>query len=336
MRIAVDAMGGDFAPREIVRGAAEAVDLPSVTKVYLVGDETAIRKELAACGAAAASPKLEVRHASEVVEMGEHPAQAVRRKRDSSIGRCVDLAKSGEADAVVSAGNTGAVVVAATLKLRTLSGVERPSIAMVMPTRRRPFVLIDAGANVDCPPTDLLQFAVMGSVYARVILGRDNPVVGLLSIGGEDIKGNEITKEAFGFLSRTRLNFRGNVEGHDLFHGETDVVVCDGFIGNIVLKTSESVAIAIGHWMKHEFTRNPLRIVGASLLRGALKAMKGRMDPELYGGAPLLGINGVCIITHGASSSTAILHAIRVACESVGHDVNHLIVDEMKKLETVA
>lgn len=331
MRIAVDAMGGDHAPREVVRGAAEAAaSLPSGSKVYLVGDETAIRKELD--GVPGRSGNIELRHASEVVGMDETPAQGVRRKRDSSIGRAVDMVKEGEADAVVSAGNTGAVVVAATLKLRTLEGVERPSIAAVMPTRARPFILIDAGANIDCNPALLAQFAAMGAVYSRVILGQTNPSVGLLSIGGEEIKGNETTKETFKLLNKSRLNFRGNVEGHDVFEGKTDVVVCDGFVGNIVLKTSESIAVAIGHWMKDEFRRNPIRLLGLSLLSGAVRAMKRRMDPETYGGAPLLGVNGVCIITHGASSRRAIYHAIRNAADSVHHHLNEEIIAEVAAL----
>lgn len=329
MRIAVDAMGGDHAPAEIVKGAVEAAErLPSLSKVLLVGDAQAIKRELEACPHV--SEKVEIRHASEVIAMDETPAQAVRRKKDSSISKAVDLVKDGEADAVVSAGNTGAFVVAATLKLRTLEGVERPAIATVLPTVDRPLVLIDAGANTDCTPKFLYQFAVMGHVYSKAIMGQADPVVGLMSIGGEDTKGNEITKETFGLLSNSPLNFRGNVEGHDLFQGKIDVVVCDGFVGNIVLKTSESVAHAIGYWMKQEFRQNPVRILGACLLKGALSVMKRRMDPEMYGGAPLLGVNGICIITHGASSRRAIFHAVRVACESVHHHLNQVIVSEMR------
>ncbi|MFC1462494.1 phosphate acyltransferase PlsX [Verrucomicrobiota bacterium] len=332
MRIAVDAMGGDHAPRETVRGSmAAARDLSGISKIFLVGEEESVRRELDAYGPP--SDKIEVRPASEVIAMDEMPAQAVRRKKDSSIGRAVDMVKKGEADAVVSAGNTGAVVVAATLKLRTLEGVERPAIAVVMPTEDRPFILVDAGANIDCDVRLLRQFAVMGNVYSRVLMDRESPVVGLLSIGGEDTKGNETTREAFGVLSGSNLNFRGNIEGHDLFRGETDVVVCDGFVGNIVLKTSESTARAIGHWMKQEFRRNLLRILGTGLLWGALRAMKKRMDPETYGGALLLGVNGVCIITHGASSSRAIFHAIRVARESVHHHLNQLIMEDIAGME---
>jgi glycerol-3-phosphate acyltransferase PlsX len=331
MRIAVDAMGGDYAPSEIVKGAVAAAEGLPVSKVFLVGDENAIRTELSKCGKV--SSKIEVCHASQMIDMDEAPAQAVRRKKDSSIGRAVDLVKNGDADAVVSAGNTGAVVVASTLKLRTLEVVERPAIAAVLPTRGRPFVLIDAGANIDCDATLLTQFAAMGSVYSQVILGRKSPVVGLLSIGGEATKGNEITKEAFAKLENSGLNFRGNVEGHDLFEGNTDVVVCDGFVGNVVLKTSESIASAIGHWMSEEFKKNPIRLIGVGFLQGALRAMKKRLDPELYGGALLMGVNGVCIITHGASSSKAIFHAIRVACESVDHHLNDLITEKIGGIE---
>jgi len=331
MRIAVDAMGGDHAPREIVAGAVDAArELSGLDRIFLVGDKPTVEAELAAHSAVPGL--IEVRHASEVVDMDESPALAIRRKKDSSIGRSVDLVKSGEADAVVSAGNTGAAVVASTLKLRTLDGIGRPAIAAIMPTQDRPFVLIDAGANIDCNAKLLTQFAVMGSLYARVILGHPEPSVGLLSIGGEDVKGNEITKEAFKLLSDSSLNFVGNVEGHDLFAGTTDVAVCDGFVGNVVLKTSESVATAVGHWIKQELTSNPIRMAGSALLRGAFKALKKRMDPESYGGAPLLGVKGVCIITHGASSSRAILHAIRVASESVHQHLNEMIVGELERM----
>ena len=331
MRIAVDAMGGDHAPREIVKGAVKAArGLKGVSRIILVGDEQAIRKELALHGAI--PDLIEVMHASDVVAMDEAPAQAVRRKKDSSIGRAVDLVKAGEADAVVSAGNTGAVVVAATLKLRTLAHIERPAIATIMPTANRRAVLVDAGANTDCTPKMLTQFAVMGSVYARVILGQKSPVVGLLSIGGEASKGNEITKETFRMLSDSPLNFCGNVEGHDLFEGHTDVVVCDGFVGNVVLKTCESTAKAMAHWLKQEFTRTPWRTLGALMLKGAVRDMKKKTDPELQGGAPLLGAKGVCIITHGSSSYRAIYHAIRVAAESVHHHLNEVIVSEAEKM----
>jgi glycerol-3-phosphate acyltransferase PlsX len=335
MRIAVDAMGGDHAPLEIVAGAVQAAKgIPGLTTLFLVGQESAIREELAKYGEVPS--KIVIRHAAETIGMDESPALAIRKKKDNSISRCMDMVKAGEADAVVSAGNTGAMVVGATLKLRTLDGIQRPAIATVIPTMGRPVVLIDAGANTDCAPDLLVEFALMGSVYAREILGTRNPVVGLLSIGGEESKGNEITKEAFRLLSAAPVNFRGNVEGHDIFVGETDVIVCDGFVGNVVLKTSESVAHAIGSWLKKEFKANPIRLMGALLLKGAIKSLKNRMDPELFGGAPLLGANGVCIISHGSSSRKAIFNAVRVACEAVGHHVNEHIVEEARKLNKTA
>lgn len=330
MRVAVDAMGGDHAPKEVVAGAVMAAELPAITELILVGDEQAIRRELE--GGRGDQSKIRVRHAAQVVEMGEAPAQAVRRKRDSSIGVAVDLVKQGEADAVMSAGNTGAAVAASTLKLRTLEGIDRAAIATVMPTKKTPVVLLDAGANIDCTPLHLCQFALMGSVYSKSILGREQPVVGLLSIGGEAGKGNEVTKKTYTDLEASELNFRGNVEGRDMFEGDTDVVVCDGFVGNIVLKTSESAAQVITSWLKRELKANPFRMAATLMLRGVFKTLKKRLDPEMYGGAPLLGVNGVCIIAHGGSSRRAIYHAIRVASEAVTHKVNDEIVNGIKDL----
>ena len=233
---------------------------------------------------------------------------------------------------MLSAGNTGAVVAASTLKLRPLKGIQRPAIATVMPTPKKPFVLLDAGANTECSAELIVQFAVMGSVYSKLILHCDNPIVGSMSVGTEDNKGNEVTKEVFRLLSESHLNFKGNIEGHDLFEGEIDVAVCDGFTGNVILKTSESVGHAVSAWIKKEFTSNPLRILGAVFLSGAIRTMKQRMNPESYGGAPLLGVNGICIICHGVSSSTAIFHAIRVGAESVKLDLNRKINEELERL----
>ncbi|HMO50774.1 MAG TPA: phosphate acyltransferase PlsX [Kiritimatiellia bacterium] len=332
MRIAVDAMGGDFAPREIVAGAVRAArELEAVEVLHLVGDQAAIEKELSRLGPL--SPKIKILHASEVVGMDESPANAVRRKKDSSIARSVDLVKIGEADAVFSAGSTGAAVASCQLKLRTAEGVIRPAIATVFPSPTKPFLLLDAGATPDCTPQILRQFAVMGSVYSREILGVRQPRIGLMSIGEEDAKGNETTKETFSLLERSPLNFAGNIEGHDLFEGEIDVVVCDGFTGNVILKTAESVGHAISTWIKQEFTQNPVRILGALLLRGALKSFKRKINPETYGGAPLLGINGTCSIGHGSSSAYAAFNGIRVAAEAVAHNINHLMVEEIKNVE---
>ncbi len=328
MRIAVDAMGGDFAPAEIVKGTVEAANLyPAIKRLYLVGNKDAIERELKEAGPVPAS--IEVLHASEVVTMDEAPAAAIRRKKDSSIGRAVDLVKAGEADAVFSAGSTGAAVAASALKLRTLKGVDRPAIAVVLPTRTGFTVLLDAGANTDCTPEWLCQFAVMGSAYSRAILKKEQPTIGLLSIGGEDSKGNDTTKEAFRRLDKSDLSFLGNVESHDLFDGKVDVVVCDGFVGNVVLKTSEAAARAIGRWLKEEFTRNTFRMMGALMLKKALGSIKERSDPEMYGGAPLLGVNGACIIGHGSSSRVAVRNAIRVSTEWVKEDINTHIEEQV-------
>lgn len=331
MRIAVDAMGGDHAPGEIVPGCVEAVrTIQGVTRIMLVGDHAKIRHELEKCGS---SPdEIEIVHATEVVEMGEAPALALRRKKDSSIGRAVDLVKAGEADAVFSAGNTGAAVAAATLKLRKLKGVDRPAIATVLPTQRHPFVLLDAGANPDCTAQMLCQFAVMGNVYAREILGVEKPKVGLLSIGEEDAKGNELTKQTFKTLQASHLNFVGNVESHDIFEGEVDVAICDGFTGNVVLKTGEAVARAMRRWLRDEFTASFIRKIGAAILKPAFNTIKERSDSETSGGAPLLGANGLVFIGHGSSSRRAVYNAVRVIRDSFQHDINHHITDDVARL----
>ncbi len=333
MRIAVDAMGGDYAPREIVAGAVQAAqEIAGVEAMFLVGHEKQINEELGKLKQQVPGT-VKIVHASQVVEMDESPASAVRRKKDSSIARACDLVKNGEADALFSAGSTGAAVASCQLKWRTLEGVQRPGIATVFPSPTKPFLLIDAGATPDATPEILRQFAVMGSVYSREILGVASPKVGLMSIGEEDAKGNEITKETFRLLEKSHLNFSGNIEGHDLFEGEIDVVVCDGFVGNVILKTAESVGHAMSTWIKQEFTKNAFRIAGALLLRGALKAFKKKVNPETYGGAPLLGVNGICTIGHGSSSAYAALNGIRAAAEAVKQDINHIIVEEVKRLE---
>lgn len=325
-------MGGDFAPGALVEGSVRAArELKTLSKLILVGDETRLKAELARHGAT--PPLISIHHCSEVIEMGESPATAVRRKKDSSINRAIDLVKEGQADAIFSAGSTGAQVASSQLKLRTLDGIQRPAIATVFPSPTKPFVLLDAGANTDCTPEMLLQFAVMGMVYSREILKVPNPRVGLMSIGEEDAKGNATTKETFTLLSRSGLNFAGNIEGHDLFEGEVDVVVCDGFVGNVVLKTSESVAHAVSVWLKQEFKANLIRIFGAICLVGALKSLKHKLDPSQYGGAPLLGVRGVSIIGHGSSNATAVFNGIRTSAEAVKQDINHLIVDEVKKVQ---
>lgn len=331
MRIAVDAMGGDHAPQAIVEGAVNAVrECPAIACLYLVGNESDLRAEIARCGGG--NDRVEIRHAAEVIGMGESAAASVRRKKDSSINRAMDLVKNGEADAVFAAGSTGAAVAAAMLKLRTLEGVRRPGIAVAMPTPSdKPVVLIDGGATTDCSPEILMQFAIMGAAYSRKVIGRSKPKVGLMSVGTEESKGNALSKETYDLLEHAPVQFIGNIEGHDLFEGDVDVVVCDGFTGNVVLKTSESVAHAIGFWLKRELTRNPLRILGALLLSGGLRSLKKKTSQKTYGGAPLLGVNGICIIGHGSSDATAAKNGILQAARAVELRLNESILEGVRQ-----
>ena len=329
-------MGGDFGPPALVAGSVMALrEYPRIEKLFLVGDSPKIEAELKkhACN----DGRVEIVHSTQVVEMSDKPVESVRRKKDSSISRAVDLVKHGSADAVVSAGHTGAAVASTTIKLRTLPGVERPGIASVIPTESNLFVLIDAGANVDAKPMHLLQYGIMGSVYSRHVLGYDNPCVGLMSIGEEDVKGSEFTREVFKMLKESQLNFRGNIEGHDLFAHPVEVVVCDGFVGNVILKTCESVGDAVFKWLKHELMKTKVRMAGAYLAQGAFRTIKKKVNYETYGGSPLLGVNGICIIAHGASTPLAIKNALRVAAESIEHEVNPHIVEEIRRYnETTA
>jgi phosphate acyltransferase len=330
MKIALDAMGGDFGPPHIVGGAVLALnEYPRIDKLFLVGDTPQIEAELKKHGCN--DRRIEILHATQVVEMKDSAIDAVRRKKDSSVSRAVDLVKKGEAAAIVSAGHTGAAVAATTIKLRTLPGIDRPGIAAIIPSETNVFVLIDAGANSDAKPEHLVQYGIMGSVYSRHVLGYPNPCVGLMSIGGEDVKGTDLTKEVFKMLKQSSLNFRGNVEGHDLFDDPVEVVVCDGFVGNVILKTCESVAGAVFNWLKHELTQNKVRMAGAFLARNAFRTIKKKLNYEEYGGMPLLGVNGICIIAHGASTPLAIKNALRVAAESIEHQVNPHIVEEVRR-----
>ncbi|MGZ5552430.1 MAG: phosphate acyltransferase PlsX [Chthoniobacterales bacterium] len=336
MKIALDAMGGDFGPPNLVGGAVMALrEYPRIERLFLVGDTPQIESELKTHGCN--DRRIEIVHSTQVVEMADKPVESVRRKKDSSISRAVDLIKYGKAEAVVSAGHTGAAVASTTIKLRMLPGVERPGIASVIPTESNLFVLIDAGANVDARPMHLLQYGIMGSVYSRHVLRFENPCVGLMSIGGEDIKGSEFTREVFKMLKESSLNFRGNVEGNDLFADPVEVVVCDGFVGNVILKTCEATGDAIFKWLKHELTKNAKRIAGAYLAQSAFKTIRKKVNYEEYGGSPLLGVNGICIIAHGASTPLAIKNALRVAVESIEHEVNPHIVEEVRRYhETTA
>ncbi len=305
-------MGADLGAGVVVAGAVAAAREPG-TAVILVGQEAEVRRHLPAGGADVC-----VVHAAEVVGMGESPSAALRRKKHSSIRVGLDLVKRGEADAFVSAGNTGAVMATALVVLGPLPGVERPAIAIVIPTKTGRAVLLDAGANVDCKPRHLHQFAIIGSVYAQAVLGSVAPRVGLLSIGEEESKGNELTREAFRELEEDgALRFIGNVEGRHLFDGDVDVAVCDGFTGNVALKISEGVAGLVVSILREELTRDVWARAGALLMRRSLRRFKRRLDYAEYGGAPLFGVDGVCIIGHGRSSPNAIRNAIRVAGECV-------------------
>lgn len=328
MKIAIDAMGGDKAPDVNVRGAKEALRLYSnITKLLLVGDEDTLKAECRTHGLD--DKRIEIVHAPELVEMDESALKSLRKKKQSSIAIATDLVKSGDADAVVSAGNTGAAVAAATLKLRLLKGVERAGIASTIPNEYGVCNIMDAGANPEAKAAHLIGYAVMGSVYAKHVLRvSGNPVVGLMSNGEEDEKGTAFTKETFALLKKLQdsgkapFEFIGNVEGHDLFETRLDVCLCDGFTGNIILKSCEATAKAMSKWLKLEFKRSPFRMMGAIMSKGAFGAVKDRTNYESYGGSPLLGVNGVCIIAHGSSSALAIQNALRVAAETVEHKVN--------------
>jgi glycerol-3-phosphate acyltransferase PlsX len=316
MRIAIDAMGGDLAPQEIVKGAVAAAG-PGVEIVF-VGDRPAIEREFA--GLAVDPGEAEIVHAEETVAMGEPARTAVRRRR-SSIWIACDLVKRGQAQALVSAGNTAATMAIGTVCMGRLPGIDRPAIATVIPTLSGQAVLLDVGANVDCSTTNIAQFAVMGTVYAEAVLGMERPRVGLLSIGEEEIKGNVLTRSSHSALSECGLNFCGNVEGRDIFSGQFDVVVCDGFVGNVVLKVSEGVAEMTFRAIRQEVGRSLLSRIPMLMLRSAFSRLRAKMDYAEYGGAPLLGIQGVCIVAHGRSDARAIASAVRKARQTVDGDV---------------
>jgi len=331
MRIALDAMGGDKGLETNVEGASIALEaLPCIKQLYLVGDKEKI--ENAINKYSINIEKIEIAHASEIVEMHESPANAIRRKKNSSISVATDLVKNGTCEAIVSAGNTGAAVTAATLKLRNLNGIDRAGIASPIPNEYGMSYLLDAGANPEAKPQHLLQYAVMGSVYSSYVHGKESPKIGLMSNGAEEEKGTTFTKEVFGLLKESNLNFIGNIEGHDLFSKEVDVVVCDGFTGNIILKTCEATAKAVAKWVSEEIQKNTLGKIGGALVKPAFKAAMARGSYEEYGGSPLLGTNGICIIAHGGSSPLAIKNAIRVASESVTQRINPHIEEEIAKL----
>ena len=323
-------MGGDHGCEVVIEGVQAALQAyHGISELHLVGDEPQI--QAAMNRARLRDDRIRVVHASEVLTMEDKPLDVLRRKRDCSMARALDLIKQGQGDAVISRGNTGGLMAAATVKLRPLENVERPAIATVLPTPDRYFLLLDAGANAECKPLHLAQFAIMGSVYSREILGNARPRVGVLSNGKEEMKGNDLTREAVDLCRRLDLNFLGYVEGHDLFEDRVDVVVTDGFIGNIVLKTCESLGKAVRVMLESELTRNPLRRLGAALAYGGLRSIKRRMNADSYGGAPLLGLNGIVIKAHGSARAMAISNAIRVGTEAIQHRIHALITGEISR-----
>ncbi|MCC6442989.1 MAG: phosphate acyltransferase PlsX [Armatimonadetes bacterium] len=336
MKIAVDGMGGDFAPEAIVAGTVEAACLNGGTELVLVGDDARLQQALSRLKA---PHPIAVHHASEVIEMQEHPAAAVRRKRDASVSVAVALVKEGKADAVVTAGNTGAAMAVAAMKMGRIPGIERPGIASPIPTvSGKLSILVDAGANVDCEPKNLVQYAIMGSVYAEKVLHIESPRIGLLNIGEENTKGNEMTKATYNLLEGSGLNFIGNIEGKDICLGTADVIVCDGFVGNVVLKVGEGVAQFVIELLKRfikdsPFYRRGVYKLGILLLYPALKYLRRTIDYSEYGGAPLLGVDGVCIISHGRSDAKAIANAIKIARETAETGVIPAIKEHLGSLK---
>jgi glycerol-3-phosphate acyltransferase PlsX len=334
MVIAVDAMGGDHAPGAIVEGALLAIKEHEIA-VLLVGDQTAIHRELDRLGGAV-SPLLNVRHASESIEMGESPIAALRGKPDSSLRVAIQAVKDGDAGAVVSAGNSGAMLALAVTILGTLKGIDRPAIVTAIPSLGGHVYLLDAGANTECKPIHFVQFALMGEIYARLVRGVSSPRVGVLSNGEEDSKGTDTTRAAHEMLKKAPIHYLGYVEGRDLNNGKVDVIVTDGFTGNIALKTLEGFAHFLQGQLRTMFSSSVRGKLSYLLIRKAFGGLRASLDPSEIGGAPLLGTDGLAIIAHGASSPKAVKNAIRVAEESLRQDVNRQIVDSLHALGEVA
>jgi glycerol-3-phosphate acyltransferase PlsX len=326
--IAVDAMGGDHGPRVTVAASLQFLEQAQDARIVLVGNEAAIRK----CLGAKRSPAIDrvsIQPASEAIEMHEAPADALRRKRDSSMRIAINLVKEGTAQACVSAGNTGALMAISRFVLKTLPGIDRPAIASQLPTRQGVTTALDLGANVDCTPEQLLQFAVMGSALAAAVEGIERPSVGLLNIGEEDIKGNDVVKQAAELLKSSGLNFHGNVEGTDIYRGTTNVIVCDGFVGNVALKTSEGLAQMLADYLREEFTRNAWRRLLAVFALPMLRSFKRRVDPRRYNGATLIGLKGVVIKSHGAADALAFRYALKKAHAAVANGVLERIAQRL-------
>jgi len=327
VKVIIDAMGSDRSPSVEVEGAVQAIE-EFGCELVLVGDEASIKNELSKYGSHA--DKISIIHTPERIEMHEPAAISVRRKRHSSIVVGLDMLKKNEADAFVSAGNTGAVVCAAMLSLRLLPGVERPGIAIGIPTLKGSSMVIDVGANIDPKPIHLLQYGIMADAYCKYILHKPDPKVGLLNVGEEESKGTAFIKESHTLLSESKLNFIGNIEGRGIYSGIADIVLCDGFVGNVILKVSESVADTIIKLLRREIRANIIATLGAALASSAFNELKKKMDYSEQGGAPLLGVDGRCIICHGSSTAKAIKNAIRVAAEFKTQDLNVRIIEELE------
>ncbi|WP_459933696.1 phosphate acyltransferase PlsX [Fundidesulfovibrio butyratiphilus] len=323
-RLAVDAMGGDFGPNVVLPGAISAAKLRKYD-LLLVGEESRITAELAKLDTRGCNYRIV--HASQVAEMREKPSESLRKKRDSSIQVCCNLVRDGEADGLISAGNTGVTLACSLFTLGRIEGLDRPALATIMPTETSPCVLVDVGANVDCKPVNLLQFGIMADVMARILLRCPSPKVALLSIGEEEGKGNWLVKEAYELFKFSSLNFAGNVEGRDIFTGEYDVVVCDGFVGNVSLKLAEGLAMSMGRLLKGELKRGFFAKIGTTLALSSLKRFAKLMDYAEYGGAPLLGLNGTVIVAHGSSNAKAILSAVDMAGSLVRMGADKLLKD---------
>lgn len=333
--VAIDAMGGDHGPHVTVPAAIRCLAKLDDLNVVLVGPQDVIAAELKA-QRAEPGPRLRVHHASQVVAMDEAPAAALRGKKDSSMRVAIDLVKSGEADACVSAGNTGALMATARFVLKTLPGIDRPALATVMPTIKGHVLVLDLGANVDCTAEHLLQFGVMGAMLVSAIERKASPSIGLLNVGEEDIKGNEVVKRAAELLRASRLNFYGNVEGDDIFKGTTDVVVCDGFVGNVTLKASEGLAKMVAATLRTEFRRNWLTRLSGILAMPVMNAFKHRLDPRRYNGGTLLGLKGVVVKSHGSADRFAFENAIETASDEVRNDVLKRITEQIQLVQQVA
>jgi glycerol-3-phosphate acyltransferase PlsX len=334
MRIALDAMGGDYAPAAIVQGGLEAAKLAHGDyEIVFVGDKAQIEQEISRHPLLTRGESLRysIYHASEKIEMCDVPTVALKKKKDASVLVAARLHREGRVDAVVSAGHTGAAMAASLMELGRIRGVNRPGIGSLIPNGYGVTLLIDVGANVDCKPIQLVQFGLMGSIFMNRVIGLESPKVALLSNGEERSKGTEVTREAYGMLeARENLNFVGNVEGRDILKGTADVVVCDGFVGNVILKFAESLGAVFRHHIKRQIGKRIFRQIGAFLLQPTFTGLRKIFDYEEYGGAPLLGINGVCIICHGGSTPKAIRNAIREAVKMVSEGVTQIIGEELQ------